>query len=263
MERPPHLPPETPPWQGERDELRTELRYRQLAIPIAIVLALLFHQFALGRFLQRTFLSMMVHEVGHAVTAWLSGFAAFPFVWRTMIAASRGPVTILAVAGAAIAMIVWGRREERRDAVIGGAAILVVQLIFTLTPSRIAGARIAFGGDGGAMILGTLLMCSFFAGRDTQIYRGALRWGFLVIGAAAFVDTFATWWQARRDYDVIPFGEIEGVGLSDPSKLLEVYGWTTRQIVSRYVTLGCFCLATLAVVYVLGVRQARRALARS
>jgi hypothetical protein len=108
------------------------------------------------------------------------------------------------------------------------------------------------------MVIGTALMATFFAGRDTQLYRGALRWGFLVIGAAAFVDTFAMWWTARTDSSVIPFGEIEGVGLSDPSKLKDVFGWTIDDIVDRYVTLGLVCALVLSVVWAWQVSVARR-----
>jgi hypothetical protein len=108
------------------------------------------------------------------------------------------------------------------------------------------------------MVLGTALMATFFCGRDTQIYKGRLRWGFLVIGSAAFVDAFATWWAARTDVDAIPFGASEGMGLSDPSKLVEVYGWATRAMVARYLALGAVCLIALALLWGLGARRARR-----
>ena len=232
------------------DELATELRQRLFAVPVALALAALFHAFPLGHFLQRTFLTMMVHEVGHAVTAWACGFAAVPFLWRTMIAESRGAFAVLLVAGAGIALVVAGVRGQRRALTIAGAAILALQLVGTLMlRARTAQALVTFGGDGGALVLGTLLMCSFYVGPDHYFRVNALRWGFLVIGAAAFTDTFATWWQARHDWDAIPFGEIEGVGLSDPSKLTDVYGWSTRLLVKRYVALGVVCLAALAVVY--------------
>ncbi len=236
-----------------------ERRARTAAIPVALAVAALFHAFSLGHFLQRTFLTMMVHEIGHAVTAWLCSFGAFPFLWRTMIAAERGAITFLVVAAAAVAAIVLGVRAERRGLVVAGALLLVLHLAGSMIHARTAQALITFGGDGGALVLGTLLMASFYVGPDNYLRVNALRWGFLVIGAAAFTDTFATWWQARHDYDVIPFGEIEGVGLSDPSKLTDVYGWSTHAMVHRYVTLGAFCLVALAVVWARGVWQVRRA----
>jgi len=245
---------------GAAGELSLETRLRIAALPLALLLALWFHATALGHFLQRTFLTMMVHEGGHAATAWLCGYGAFPFLWRTWIAESRGPLTMLLVFAAGAGLLAIGLRSGWRLGACAGAVLLVLQLWGTaiLRPLS-AQALITFGGDGGALVFGTLLMMSFFFGRGTQLYRGGLRWGFLVIGAAAFVDTFATWWQARRDPDVIPFGEIEGVGLSDPSKLTDVYGWPTHLMINRYVGLGVACLLALACVWVWGIRAARNA----
>jgi hypothetical protein len=252
-------PPEAgPAFDGRADELRLEWRLRLGAVPAALALAALFHHWPLGHFLQRTFLSMMVHESGHAVTSWLCGFAAFPGLWVTYTAEARGWPIVLLVAAAGAWLIVAGRRARRAAWTWAGAVVLSLQLAGTLLASpRTAQALIVFGGDGGALVLGTLLMSSFFCGRDTQVYRGQLRWGFLVIGASAFVDTFATWWAALTDLDAVPFGEIEGVGLSDPSKLTQVYGWAMHAMVHRYVALGIACLLTLAVTWGLGVAAAR------
>ena len=57
---------------------------------------------------------------------------------------------------------------------------------------------------------------------------------------------FATWWTGA-----IPFGEIE-----DPLKLLEEHGWTAKEMVRRYITVGVSCLVALAAVYAWGVRRA-------
>src|SRR6185503_896076 len=108
------------------------------------------------------------------------------------------------------------------------------------------------------MVLATALMATFFFGKDTQLYKGSLRWGFLAIGAAAFVDMFAVWLAARRDFAAIPFGEMEGVGLSDATRLVDDFGWTAEAMVRRYVALGVCCLVALALVYAWGVREAKR-----
>jgi hypothetical protein len=241
-----------------------EWKLRAAAIPVAIGLALAFHASPTGHQLQRTFLSMMVHELGHAVTAWLSGCWAIPTLWKTMWAPARAAwVTIAVLAGCgAIGYRAW-LAERRVTVAAAGAVALAAIGLGWLTSAEHARAIISFGGDGGAMVLGTLLMISMFAGRDTQIYRGWLRWGFLVIGAAAFVDTFATWWTAQHDPSVIPFGELEGVGLSDPSVLSETYQWTDHQIIHRYVLLGELCLIALAAAYAWGVYAAYREAARA
>lgn len=240
-------------------DLDLEWKLRAWAVPAALALAVAFHAWSMGHFLQRTFLSMMVHEAGHAVTAWWCGFKAMPTLWKTMIGESRTLVAELFVGLLCVAVTARWALAQRWALAACGAAAAALWLggTFGLSVGE-AQALITFGGDGGAMVLGTILMATFFVGRDTQIYRGALRWGFLVIGAAAFVDTFATWWSAQDDARVIPFGEIEGVGLSDPSKLKDVFGWKVDEIVDRYVTLGAACLVALAAVYAWGVWSARR-----
>ncbi len=235
-----------------------EWKLRAIAIPAALIIAVLFHQWSTGRFLQRTFFAMGVHEVGHAVTAWWCGIRAIPTLWKTLIAPERSAFIGFLVIAFNGFWIVRGALERRYRMLAVGAVLLAIQLVASFALSlRDAQQWITFGGDGGAMVLGTLLMCCFFVDRDSKLHHGGVRWGLLVIGAAAFVDTFAMWWSARSDADVIPFGEIEGVGQSDPSKLTEVFGWSQQRLIHSYVTLGCVCLAVLLVVWAWNVRRVR------
>ena len=237
----------------------TEWKQRAIAVPVVLLLAVLFNHSDTGHFLQRTFLTMMVHEFGHAVTSWWSGVRAIPTLWKTMIPDHRD-VIIQIVVGAFNGFLLWrGIRERRLLVTLVGGALAAAQLYATFVLSYDdARMWITFGGDGGAMVLGTILMCCFFVDRDTSMARGGVRWGLLVIGAAAFVDTFATWVAATHSTDVIPFGEIEGVGLSDPSKLTEDYGWSTHTLVHRYVLLGTVCIVSFTVIWLAAVWHARR-----
>lgn len=239
-----------------------EWKVRAAAIPAALALALVFHASATGHWLQRTFLSMMVHELGHAVAAWWCGFAAVPTVWKTLVPDTRSvaiSLVVLAALGYGLARA-WQARRWGRVCVFG--ALLALQAAGTLatSPER-AREVVTFAGDGGAMVLGTLLMMTMFVGAESRLRTNQLRWGFLVIGAAAFVDPFATWWAARGDVAAIPYGEIEGVGLSDPSKLDQLYGWSSHELVARYVTLGVLCLIALAAAWAYFTYVARRAAA--
>jgi hypothetical protein len=237
-----------------------EWKLRAVAIPAAIAIAVAFHASQTGHFLQRVFLSMMVHELGHAVTAWVCGFAAVPTLWKTLIPESRTVVISLAVFATAAWVFVRGWNTARMALAGLGLGIATLHVVgaFGISVGR-AHQAIVFGGDAGAMVLGTLLMLSLFAGAGSRLRTGHLRWGFLVIGAAALVDTLSTWWAARSNIAAIPFGEIEGVGLSDPSKLDEVYGWTTDQIVDRYVAVGAACLVVLGAAWIYFTLAARRA----
>jgi hypothetical protein len=235
-----------------------EWKLRASAIPAALALAIAFHAWPLGHWLQRTFLSMMVHEVGHAVTAWLCGFAAIPTLWKTLIPEARSTLVTLVVLAIWVVLIARGWQTRRIHLAYIGIAIAIAQYLGRVSTSAVsAHEAITFGGDAGGMVLGACLMATFFARPTSQLRTNHLRWGFLVIGAAALVDTLGTWWQARSNPDVIPFGEIEGVGLSDPSKLQDVYGWTTDQLVHRYVVAGYVSLAALAVTWGFAVHHAR------
>ncbi len=242
-------------WDEADDQL--EARLRLWAIPVALLVALLLVWTGPGHFLLRTFLSMWVHELGHASTAWMCGFLAFPGPWLTPTASERSPLFILFVFAALAAGAFWARRNDRDALFRVLVALAALQLACSLILSA-PGARqlIYFMGDGGCLVLGTLLMLSVYAPTESAIHKGWLRWGFLAIGAAAFVDAFEQWWSARRDPDRIPFGMNEGAGLSDPSVLSDQFGWSADQIVHRYVILGCICLALLAAAWVAGRKRA-------
>jgi hypothetical protein len=237
------------------DEAKRELRYRVFAVPLALLAA---------RSLVGTFpglvrlLTMWVHEAGHAVTAWLCGFWAVPGPWVTPVSDERSLSVMVLVLGAVGfgGFQVW---NARRWTMVGaGVAVLIFQLVCTLLPFNRAQALIIFGGDAGCMVLGSILMITFYARRESPIYQNSLRWGFLVIGALAFMDAFATWTGTEDD---IPFGTQEGT-LTDPSSLVQTYGWPIQVMMQRYVRLGVACIAGLAITYVFGILCARSTLHR-
>ena len=236
-----------------------EARIRAWAIPSALCCAFLLVSTGPGRALVRIFFSMWVHELGHAMAAWLCGVFAVPGPWRTLTASGRSPLFASLLSAALIYAAVRSWLTDRRRAAALGAALLLLQLACTLLPGLHAATQlIVFAGDGGCLVLGALLMASLYAPAEGAIRRGWLRWGFLVIGAGAFADVFEQWWAARTDPDRIPFGMNEGVGLSDPSVLSDQYGWSASLLVHRYVALGCACLLALACLYAAALSRARR-----
>ena len=234
-----------------------EAKLRVFAIPGALLLAFLLLKSSLGQFFLRTFLSMWIHELGHAITAWIAGFTAFPGPWRTAIGEERSVVMVALVFALAAWIIRTGYRARRAGWLAAGGALLLAQAVCLMLRPTTAHALITFGGDGGCLVWGTALMCTFFVNVDHIFRTRGLRWGFLAIGAAAYADTFHTWWGSRSDTDMVPYGSIEGVGLSDPAKLVETYGWTVNQVINRYVTLGCVSALVLLAVYLAAARPFR------
>lgn len=229
-----------------RNEAVTELKYRILAVPVALLVARLVA--ATGFRMAAGMLTMVLHESGHAVTSWLTGRWAIPMLWVTPHGQERS-WTIVVLVTAAIGFggyVAW--RMEKWGWVAAAGAALLLQIIALSSPAE---QIIIFFGDGGAMVFATILMIAFYAPRDSAVYRSwGLRWGLLAIGALSFLHVFLMW---TGPIENLPFGEIEGVNLSDPSLLTQMYGWTALQLVDRYVLLGKICLATLAVAYVWGL----------
>jgi hypothetical protein len=266
-ERPPHLPPETATWGGHAEDARREYLIRLYALPVALLVAWGLVSSGFGAHLVRIFLSMWVHETGHAVTAWLGGYPAFPGPWATPVGGSRAPLLSL-LAAAGVGFLVWRAWRERRwSTVVIGGTVLALQFLCTLVLSHYTMEQlIYFGGDAGALVLGSALMATMYVRRDSQIHRGWTRWGFLVIGACSFADVFSHWLKARDDIGVIAFGANHGTDASDPSMLADVYHWSIQQLVHRYVNLGVACLSVLAVLCAWGLLEARsqvRAVERS
>jgi hypothetical protein len=177
-----------------------------------------------------------------------------PLLWVTLHGDARSWFIVLLLISAigAGGFLAW--KMERWGWVCVAGVVLVAQFIFLGLPH--AEAVIVFGGDGGALVLATILMATFYAPRESALYkRWGLRWGLLAIGALSFMHVFRTWSGSIED---IPFGEIEGVNLSDPSLLTEMYGWSVTQLVERYLRLATVCLVVLLALYVWGLISAYR-----
>jgi hypothetical protein len=242
--------PLTPPEPAiSRDEALRELKCRSIALPAALLLAWLVARTGLR--LAAGMLAMVLHESGHAITAWLTGRWAVPMLWVTPHGEDRSWGIVLLVTAAIVfgGYLAW--QAERPGWLLAAAAGLLLQLIALSQP---AGALITFFGDGGAMVLATLLIATFYAPRESALRKSwGLRWGLLVIGALSFLHVFLLWTGPLED---LPFGEIEGVNLSDPSLLTEMYGWSVLQMVDRYVHLGMGCLVALLGLYIWGLVSA-------
>jgi hypothetical protein len=229
-----------------RPDARTEFKYRILALPLALLLARLVAGTPLR--MAAAMLAMVLHESGHAITAWLTGRWAVPLLWVTPHGQERSWGIVLLVTAAILfgGFLAW--KMERPGWLLAAGAMLVLQLVALSSPAE---AMIVFFGDGGALVLATILMATFYAPRESRLYKSwGLRWGLLAIGALSFVHVFLMWKGPLED---LPFGEIEGVNLSDPSLLTEMYGWRVLQMVDRYVRLGTFCLLALLALYIWGL----------
>ena len=232
-----------------RNDAVRELKSRIFALPLALLVARLVAGTGLRTAV--SMLAMVLHESGHAITAWLTGRWAVPLPWVTPHGEERSWSIVLVLTAAVVFGGFQAWKAQRWGWVFAACAVLILQLIVLCFP---AGPLIVFFGDGGAMVLATILMATFYAPRESALYKNwGLRWGLLVIGALSFMHVFLV---RTGPYQDIPFGEIEGVNLSDPSLLTEMYGWPVTQLVDRYVRLGEVCLVALLGLYLWGLISA-------
>jgi hypothetical protein len=199
-------------------------------------------------------LAMWVHETGHAVAAWVSGYLAWPGPWFTPMSQDRQwPFSLLLLS--LMAFGAWRAYDTRRPrlAALAVAGIVVTLVCTVLLRQGQAQQFIVFSGDGGCLLLGTMLMLSIYVPADHPLRRDHTRWGLLGLGALAFMDALAVW---SGPLGRLPFGENEN-GLSDASVLTEMYGWSVVALQRRYLTLACVCLGLLAAVYVAGLLERR------
>jgi len=204
--------------------------------------------------MQRIFFAMPIHELGHAVSGWLCGFNSIPTLWKTITPENRGYLSSLLV----LVLLGWlARYGLKRKQPLWLAFVCLVLIVqgygtFMISLGK-ADMVITMGGDAMGMILATLLMMTFYVGKDTQIYKGALRWGFLGIGAAAFINMFAPWWN--KDISAIGYGTTGGIP-TDSWKMINIHLWEWDALFTVHITLGLLCLTALGIIYGIGLKQA-------
>jgi hypothetical protein len=241
------LRPTTPPPAVEDLALDTT-RPRALSVPIALAVSALLAFTDLGSMVLRILFGMWLHELGHAVASWTCGVFAVPLPWITFSGDARSiPFIVLLVAGLG-ALGFWAKQQEDGRWLALPVTLGALLLIGLLLPFRHVRTFILFSGDGGAMVFGTLLMLGTVLLPDaSRAAKGALRWGYVVIGAGAFMDAFVPWVKASRDWAELPFGRNEGAGLSDALRLVEQSHWSELFLVRSYLVLGAACLVVLAI----------------
>lgn len=109
-----------------RKEAATEFKYRLLALPLALLAARLVA--GTGLRVAAGMLAMVLHESGHAITAWLAGRWAVPMLWVTMHGEERSWPIILILTAAILfgGFLAW--KMERWGWVCAAVALLLVQI---------------------------------------------------------------------------------------------------------------------------------------
>ncbi len=250
------LPEPSPQEVAEQQQkAKNEFLCRIFAVPGALLLGWLAN---LALPMLTGFLAMWLHETGHAITAWFCGYAAFPTAWITIIPDERGRWISLVLGAAAATGGYIAFRLQRWFWVAVSAGVLALFVLGNLQSESHARLLFTFWGEGGAYVLSTVLILSFYARPGSPLTRNQLRWGLLLLGAMAFWSVYTRW--AGGFENIAQFlDDTDARGIpSDMRVLTLVYGWSTYVLIHSYWKLGHVCLLALAAAYAAGLAQAHR-----
>jgi hypothetical protein len=251
--------PEPEPSPGatleDRSSARREFLFRVFALPSALLIGWLIN---LALPMLTAFLEMWLHESGHAITAWFCGYAAFPTAWITLIPDERGRWISIVLGAATAAGTYFAFRLQRWFWVAVGAAVFVLFVLGNLQPEAHARLLFTFWGEGGAYVLSTVLMLTFYARRNSPLTRNQVRWGLLLLGAMAFWNVYSRWSGGFENIAQFLEDTDERGIPSDMRTLTLTYGWPIHVLIHNYRALGHACLLTLAGAYAAGLVQSRR-----
>lgn len=229
-----------------------ELMCRVFALPGALLVGWLTVQ---AMPMIAAFLAMWTHESGHALTAWLCGYVAVPTAWITPRSAGRVPIASLLLAAGLVfgGYVAW--RAERWFWVVVSAAVFVLLIAGNMRSTFQAEGLIVFGGDAGSFVVATILMSTFYARPESAMYKKQLRWGLLLIGAIAFMHTYATW-SGGFEKIVGWIEDFDERGPTDLAQLTQLYGWEIGDMQARFLRVAHVCFFALAAMYAAGIIQA-------
>jgi hypothetical protein len=252
----------TPPVVSARDPADDEfilLRFDDWKVnvfvpPLLLALVWLVNLSPLGFFLKG--FHVWMHEFGHAVPSWLSGWRAtpLPFGWTPVEQEHSNFVYfgLLLMFGILFAA---GWKERKVWAMIAAVALAGLQFFMTWRlPEQRKEFWMVFGGVGGEFVLGTLFMMFFFVQLPEKFKWGACRYVFFLIGATAFLNIWVRWGDIHRGIEEIPFGSMingEEDGGGDMNRLMDDYGWKKFDIRHRYFVLGRWCWVALGIMWAL------------
>ena len=228
-----------------------------VAVPAALLLALLLDATGLQLFLSVFVVNMWLHELGHAALAWFSGYHAVPLPFVTFtFPDQKSGLTSFALALILGAFIYFGMTRKRPYlAVLGGVGFVIQAVLTLIVPKAVALEGITFAGCAGEMVWSTLLLVSFYYRLPDRIRWDFWRYVALFFGAFGLVHAVLQWHAISGGQSLLPSGSKGDTG-GDMNKLLDLHGWTAGGLIRAYVGIGDACLAVVAVHYGVFLRRA-------
>jgi Zn-finger nucleic acid-binding protein len=219
----------------------------RIGVPLMLMLSVLFCSNPVGQFFA-SLIGMPFHELGHALTSWLSSRFAVPLPFFTIWQNDQSLLFGLAVAG----LLGWfghhSWQERSRFGVVVAGTLLATQVCMSwLVPTRFTLMLQILGGALGELVLAALLLAAFHFPLPDRLRWDFWRWPALIPAAICFAHACLVWIAARNDPSSIPWGAAIGdESDGDMNRLVYDFGWRARELASFYLRAGVLSAVAIA-----------------
>lgn len=234
------------------------------ALPISLVTGYIFQKLWVTRYLVILFCVIPLHEMGHAIAAWMTGHFAVPLgaivptAGLTLIGQERHMWVYLIFFSlfGYLGFKAWVSKLYYLVIISGLYITASVYLSYSLSDAQMS-TFFFYGGIAGEFILSTILILSFYQPSFKKLRWDFFRYPFLLMGSMAFVNSVDMWLRIQSKLSSIPFGTaISSDGAADANgdmNRLVASGWSQDQIISRYLMLAKigFWLILIQYIYIL------------
>ncbi|MTF40629.1 J domain-containing protein [Cyanobacterium aponinum] len=199
------------------------------------------------------FISVWIHELGHATLAWFSGYRAMVTFAATIVSFEHSLFVYFGILFLLLLTIYSTWKENKKYIIIFLVFLIFLQFILTWTISRSTyGMLLAFAGIGGEFYLSTLFIISFYWNLPQRFYWEFWRYIFLIWGMITFWGSWTRWQKIKVGKSQIPWGTFwsgRGDSGGDLNILRNQHDWGIERIINTYNTLGFICFLVILFVY--------------
>lgn len=239
------------------------LKTLRFALPTAFLISYLFSSVDFLRILSYLLSTIPLHEMGHALVAWMGGRWAIPLgaivptAGMTLISYSRSVFFIFLFFSLLFAGIYWAFTKQYRFhlnllLLIFGLSCF---LTFGIDEMQLA-AFISMAGILGEIVLSTFLIVSFYYNLTKRFRWDFWRFPALLFGTTAFTNTALQWYRIKNNLQAMPMGSaISAEGARDMTgdlNQLILAGWSPGQITLIYWSFIKTCALIIITYYVSG-----------
>lgn len=238
------------------------------ALPIAVIFCWVANLIWPLRIVGQFSSTIPLHELGHAVMAWMGGVLAIPLGFfvptagLTVHAENRNILVSLLFIGS-LSWVAYRAWLEKLLFLSTLAAIIISTSLYFTFIASLNDLRIwiTFSGCAGEFILGTILILAFYNPLFSFLRWDFFRYPFLLMGTYAYFNAFTMWSRISKKLQPLPYGTaISANGAQDTNgdmNRLIAGGWTEADIVSNYLTIGKICLFLIVMQYMYSLMRSR------